>query len=64
MMKAVWLSRLKGACWRSRATRSQAAWRVGAAAQCTCRPQGPVPVRQEVQTYPSAVSGVFGVCFK
>ena len=32
---------------RSRATRSHAAWRVGAAAQCTCRPHGPVPVMQE-----------------
>ncbi len=63
-MKAVWLSRLKGALCRSRATKSQAACRVGAAAQCTCRPQGPLPVRHEVQTKPSAVSGVFGVCFR
>src|SRR6185295_17539583 len=61
-MNAVWLSRLKGAPRRSRATRSQAAWRDGAAAQCTCAPQGPPPVRQEVHTNPVGVSGVLGLC--
>lgn len=63
-MNALWLSRLNGADCRSRAAKSQAACRVGAAAQWTYRPQGPVPVRHDVQTYPSAVSGVFGLCFR
>ena len=62
-MNAVWMSRLKGGPARSRFTRSQAAWRIGAAAQCTWRPQGPLLARHEVQTKPSAVSGVFGMCF-
>src|SRR6188472_3814716 len=53
---------LKGAAVRSRATRSQAAWREGAAAQWTWRPQGPGPVLQDVHTNPVGVSGVLGEC--
>jgi len=63
-MKAVWESRPNGAACRSTAAKSQAAWRAGAAAQWTCRPQGPLPVRQEVQTKPRGVSALFGLCFR
>src|SRR4030095_1974198 len=48
-----------GAACRSRATRSHAAWREGAAEQWTWRPQGPDPAVQCVQTKPSAVPGTF-----
>src|SRR6185503_5073903 len=61
-MNAVSLLMLKGAAVRSRVVRSQAAWRAGAAAQCTCLPQGPEPEVQLLQTKPSAVSGVLGLC--
>ena len=54
---------LNGAPRRSRATRSQAAWRDGRGRAVHLAPQGPVPVSAlDEQTKPSAVSGVWSAC--
>ena len=47
---------------RSRATRSQAACRMGAAEQWVWRPQGPVPASQRGQSWFCGVSGVLSAC--
>ena len=62
-MNAVVRLMLKGAAWRSRAARSHAACRDGAAAQWDSRPQGPEPGKHDEQTKPRGVSGTAGECF-